>query len=175
MTETKTHTATDISALEASVREASAEQRALALEMDSIPSKIQAAAHADARAKAQAAREGGTGAAVAAVAAVEDESEVPQLRQREKDLPYLIWAASIRHAALEAELYDAQVKHHEAEAQKARSGLLGLKLDMDEATRKYNERADAVQHAEGAASRLSYYRSQASKRAKALEREYPGV
>jgi len=172
MTDTLTKTDTNFDELKQAVREASKEQRALALEMDSMPSKIQEAAHRDARAKAQAAREGGTGAAVAAV---DEESEVPQLRQREKDLPYLMWAASIRHAALEAELYDAQTHHHEAEAAKARSGLQALKMDMDEATRLFHERADKVQGHEGAASRLSYLRSEANKRLRLLEEEHPGV
>lgn len=172
MTETLTKTDTNIDELKQAVREASAHSRELALEMDALPTKIKNAAHQDARAKARAAREGGTGAAVAAV---DEESEIPQLRQREKDLPYLIWSAALRHAALEAELYDAQVHHHEAEAEKARSGLLGLKLDMDEAARKFNERADKVQGHEGAASRLSYYRSEANKRLRLLEQQHPGA
>jgi hypothetical protein len=149
MTETMTQTMTDnIASLKAAVREASQHERVLALEVDALPQRVQQAARQDARNKAKAARED------AEIAAVDADSEIPQLRQREKDLPYLRWSAAIRHAALEAELYDAQVQHHEAEAVKARSGLEG--------------------HV-GAADRLRDYRSKAADRLRLLEQEYPNA
>lgn len=170
MTETMTQTMTDnIASLKSAVREASQHERSLALEVDSLPSKIQQAAKQDARRKARAAREG------AAVDAVDEESEVPALRQREKDLPYLRWDAGIRHAALEVELYDAQVKDSEQKEREARSGLEGLKLDADEANRKLNERYNAISGATFGQSQLSSMRAEAGKRLRHLESEYSGV
>jgi len=169
MTETIAQTMTDnIASLKAAVREASNHERELALETDAIPSKIQEAAHQDAANRARAAREGGTGAAVAAV-----ESEIPALREREQALPFLRWDAGIRHAALEVELFATQQADQERKRDHADFGIEGLRLDADEANRKYAEKANAVQAAEGAASRVSYARSVAEKRLASLEQEYP--
>jgi chromosome segregation ATPase len=162
MTETMIQTMTDnIASLKSAVREASQYSRELALETDSLPLRVQDAARQDARRKAKAAREG------AEVTAVE--SEIPQLREREKALPFLRWDAAIRHAALEVELYDAQVKDSE---QKEREGL---KLDADEANRKLNERYNAISGATFGQSQLSSMRAEAGKRLRHLESEYPGV
>jgi len=168
MTETMTQTMTDnIASLKSAVREASQYSRELALETDSLPLRVQDAARQDARRKAKAAREG------AEVTAVE--SEIPQLREREKALPFLRWDAAIRHAALEVELYDAQVKDSEQKEREARSGLEGLKLDADEANRKLNERYNAISGATFGQSQLSSMRAEARKRLRHLESEYPGV
>lgn len=75
---TETLSQPSISELEQGIWESSRLERELALETDAMPQKIQQAAHQDARSKARAAREGRAGAAVAAV---EQESEVPSLRQ----------------------------------------------------------------------------------------------
>jgi chromosome segregation ATPase len=168
MNETMTETMTDnIASLKAAVREASNHERELALEVDNLPNKIQEAAHQDAANRARAAREGG------AVAAVE--SEIPALREREQALPFLRWDAGIRHAALEVELYATQQADQERKRDHAAFGIEELRLDADEANRKYNEKASAVQAAEGAASRLSYARSVAEKRLFSLEQEYPNA
>jgi hypothetical protein len=168
MTETMTETMTDnIASLKAAVREASNHERQLALETDAIPSKIREAASRDAANRARAAREG------AAVAAVE--SEIPALREREQALPFLRWDAGIRYAALEVELYATQQADQERKRDHAAFGIEGLRLDADEANRKYGEKANAVQAAEGAASRMSYARSVAEKRLASLEQERPGA
>lgn len=170
MTDTQTPTKTDtIADLEAAVREASAHERELALEVDALPSKIQAAAHEDARSKAVAARSG------EAVAAVDQDSDVPALRQREADLPYERWAASIRTASLEVELNEAQQEKYEAEAEAALSKL----PSAEEAANEAQAKADAIRSdyigANGAAGRYSYYAAQAAKHLRLLEEEYPGV
>ncbi len=168
MTETMTETMTDnIASLKAAVREASNHERQLALEVDAMPSKIQEAAHRDVANRARAAREGG------AVAAVE--SEIPALREREQALPFVRWDASIRHAALEVELYATQQADQERKRDQAAFGIEGLRLDADEANRKYGEKANAVQAAEGAASRMSYARSVAEKRLASLEQQHPNA
>lgn len=172
MTETQTKTDTTINDLKAAVRSASAEERALALETDAMPEKIQQAAREDARRQARAAREGGTGAQVAEAA---QESEIPALRERRSSLPYLRWSAGIKTASLEQELYDLQVKHHKAEKEIARSGLEGLKMDAEAATEKYNRKLKDVAVHEGAAGRMSSYRAEAAKRLRVLEASMPGV
>ncbi len=83
----------------------------MAQEVDSLPEKIKEAARQDARSKAGAARNGEDIAAVA--------SEVPQLRQREAELPFLRWSASIRTAALEVELNQAQKEAQQAKADRS--------------------------------------------------------
>ncbi len=168
MTETMTQTMTDnIASLKAAVREASQHERSLALEVDSLPSKIQQAARHDATNRAKAAREG------AEVTAVE--SEIPALREREKALPFLRWDAAIRHAALEVELYDAQIKDSEQKEREARIGLEGLKLDADEASRKFYEKSNAISGAMFGQSQLSSMRAEARKRLRMIENEYSGV
>ncbi len=81
----ETLTKTDnIAELEKARSDASRQERSLAQEVDSLPEKIKEAARQDARSKAGAARNGEDIAAVA--------SEVPQLRQREAELPFLRWS-----------------------------------------------------------------------------------
>lgn len=169
MTETTTTKTDTIADLEAAVREASRHSRSLALELDAIPNKLEEAIKQDVSRKAAAARAG------AAVAAVDEASEVPQLRQRMKDLPYEIWAAQVHHSALEIESFARQQEDFEQKARQERSGLEGLKMDMDEATRKYHDKANVVEGFEGGASRLSYARVQAERRLKSLEQEHRGV
>ena len=66
MTETLKKPQTSIPDLEAALRKSQQQERALAVEVGELPSKIQQAHREDAQRKAQAAREGGTGAEVAA-------------------------------------------------------------------------------------------------------------
>ncbi len=168
MTETLEMTKTDsISDLKTAVRLASREARNLALESDAMPQKIEKAIKQDVRRRAKAAREGND------MAAVDEESDVARLRQRQKDLPLLIWSAQVHYAALEVDLFSRQQKDNEQKAEQERSGLLGLRMDMEEATRKFNAKSNAVRGYVGGASRLSYARSQAEKRLQALEQEYP--
>jgi hypothetical protein len=171
MTSTQTPDTT-INDLQAAVREASREERALALETDAMPEKVRAAAKADARRQARAAREGGTGMAVQAAA---EESEVPTLRERQAALPYLRWSAAIICASLELELADAQIAASEEKAKLLRVGLEALEADADEATRIFQERASAVRLAESGASMTGYAVSAAKQRLRDLEEEYPGV
>ncbi len=171
MTETQTPDTT-INDLKQAVREASREERSLALEVDAMPEKIKAAAKADARRQARAAREGGTGVAVASAA---EESEVPALRERQASLPYLRWSAGIRTASLELEVADAQIAASEEKAKLLRVGLEGLKADADEATRIFEERGAAVRLAESGASMTGYAVSAAKQRLRDLEAEYPGI
>jgi PAS domain-containing protein len=171
MTETQTPDTT-INDLQAAVREASREERALALETDAMPEKVRAAAKADARRQASAAREGGTGMAVQAAA---EESEVPTLRERQAALPYLRWSAGIRAASLELELADATIAESEQRAKELRVGLEGLRENADEATRLFEERGRAVRMAESGASMTGYAVSAAKQRLRDLEAEYPGI
>ncbi len=83
---TLTDTGTSIEELLNALKASKAHEQELALEVDSLPEKIKDAARQDAQRKAQAAREGGAGAEVAAAGEI---SEVPDLRRREDELPYL--------------------------------------------------------------------------------------
>jgi hypothetical protein len=171
MTETQTPDTT-INDLKQAVREASREERSLALEVDAMPEKMRQAAKQDARRQARAAREGGTGMAVQEAA---EESSVPALRERQASLPYLRWSAGIKTASLELELADAQIAASEEKAKLLRVGLEGLKADADEATRIFEERGRAVRLAESGASMTGYSRHTAKQRLRDLEAEYPGV
>ena len=168
MTETQTKQAT-IPELQKAAREASRHERQLAQEVDALPQKIKEAARKDARSKAKAARSG------TAVAAVDEDSEVPALRQREAELPFLRWSAAIRTAALEIELNEAQKAQSQAKADAARPGLKFARMEMDEATDRFNDIRATVLHAEHAASTFSMYASDARKRLRLIEAEYPGV
>jgi chromosome segregation ATPase len=166
MTDTLTQTITDnVTSLKAAVREASQYSRQLAIEADSIGEKIQEAAKRHARNMATAVK---TGEDVA-------ESEIPALRERESALPLLRWEASLRHAALEVELYDAQIDDSEQKEREAKIGLEGLKLDAEEANRKLNERYNVISGASFGQSQLSSARAEARKRLAALENEYTSV
>ncbi len=162
----------EINDLKQAVREASREERSLALEVDAMPNKIKEAARQDARRQARAAREGGTGMAVQEAA---EESSVPALRERQASLPYLRWSAGIRTASLELEVADAQIAASEEKAKLLRVGLEGLKADAEEATRIFEERGAAVRLAESGASMTGYAVSAAKQRLRDLEEEYPGV
>ncbi len=166
MTDTLTQTITDnVASLQAAVREASQYSRQLAIETDAIGEKIQEAAKRHARNMATAVK---TGEDVA-------ESEIPQLREREASLPLLRWEASLRHAALEVELYDAQIDDSEQKEREARSGIDGLRLNMEEAKRKFYEKSNAISGAMFGQSQLSSARAEARKRLSALENEYTSV
>lgn len=166
MTETIAQT-DNIASLEAAKREASQYERTLAQEVDSLPEKIQQAAKRQARDMAHAAR---TGEAIAVVA-----SEVNALRKREAELPYLRWAAAIRTASLEVELNQAQKETQQARADEARPLLKPAREEMDEASERFNDIRATVLQAEGAASTFSLYASDARKRLRQIEAEYPGV
>jgi chromosome segregation ATPase len=166
---TKTLTKTNIPELQKAAREAGRQERSLAQEVDSLPGKVQEAARKDARRKAKAARTGED------IAVVDEGSEVPQLRQREAELPYLRWSAAIRTAALEAELNQAQKEASQERADEARPKLKPAREEMDEATDRFNEIRTTVRQAEGAASTYSMYASDARKRLRMIESEYPGV
>jgi peptidoglycan hydrolase CwlO-like protein len=169
---TETLTPDTVADLKSAVREASREERALALEVDDLPNQVREAAKADARRQARAAREGGTGMAVQSAA---EESEVPALRERQSALPYLRWSAGIRTASLELELADAQIAQSEQKASELKVGLEALEADRDEATRIFEERASAVRRAESGASMTGYSRRTALSRLRELEAEYPGI
>lgn len=170
-TPTQTKPDTTINDLKQAVREASAHERELALEVDELPSKIQQAARQDARRQARAAREGGAGAQVAEAA---QESALPALRERQSALPYLRWSAGIRTASLELEVADEQIKASEEKAAQLRVGLEGLKHDADEATRLFQERLRAFRRASNTDG-STHARGRAIQRLRELENEYPGV
>jgi chromosome segregation ATPase len=164
-----TETQTNIPQLKEATREAGRQERKLAQEVDALPEKIKEAARKDARRKAKAARTGED------IAVVDEASEVPQLRQRENELPYLRWSASIRTAALEGELNQAQKEQAQERAAEARPKLKPAREEMDEASDRFNEIRTTVRQAEGAASTYSMYASDARKRLRLIEAEYPGV
>jgi predicted nucleic acid-binding Zn-ribbon protein len=166
MTETQTQT---IAELEKAVRDASRQERRLALEVDSLPEKIKEAARQDARSKAAAARTGED------IAAVDEASDVNAMRQREAELPYLRWYAAIRTAALEVELNQAQKETQQEKADEARPLLKPAREEMEEASERFNDIRATVLQAEGAASTFSLYASDARKRLRMIENEYPGV
>jgi chromosome segregation ATPase len=155
----------NIASLQAAVREASQYKRQMAMETDAIGEKIQEAAKRHARNMATAVK---TGEDVA-------ESEIPALRERESALPLLRWEASLRHAALEVELYDAQIDDSEQKEREARSGIDGLRLNMEEAKRKFYEKSNAISGAVFGQSQLSSARAEARKRLAILEQDYPSV
>jgi chromosome segregation ATPase len=164
---TETQTQISIPQLEKARSDASRQERSLAQEVDSLPEKIKEAARQDARSKAKAAR---TGEDIAAV-----DSEIPKLRQREAELPFLRWSASIRTAALEVELNQAQKETQQEKADEARPKLKPAREEMDEASERFNDIRATVLQAEGAASTFSLYASDARKRLRQIEAEYPGV
>ncbi len=164
-----TETQISIPELKEAAREAGRQERSLAQEVDSLPGKIQEAARKDARRKAKAARTGED------IAVVDQDSEVPQLRQREAELPYLRWSAAIRTAALEVELNQAQKETQQAKADEARPLLKPAREEMDEASERFNEIRATVLQAEGAASTFSLYASDARKRLRQIENAYPNA
>lgn len=166
----KTKTDTTIQDLKAAVREASREERSLAVEVDEFPLKIRDGARQDARRQARAAREGGTGVAVAEAA---QESQVPALRERQASMKYLRWSAGIRTASLELELASATIAQSERESERLKIGLEGLKQNADEANRIFQERLSAVRRAESGASMTGYAKHTAMQRLRELESEYP--
>lgn len=170
MTETMTRPENTINDLKQAVREASKHERELALELDALPEKIRDQARQDARRQARAAREGGTGVAVAEAA---QESAIPAMRERLSSLPFLRWSAGIRTASLELQLAEATIRESEEKAKDLKVGLEGLKLDADEATRRFQNRLAAVRKAESGASMTAYARHTAKQRLKDLEAEYP--
>jgi chromosome segregation ATPase len=166
---TETLTKTNVDELQKAAREASRQERSLAQEVDALPEKIQEAARKDARSKARAARAGED------IAVVDEVSEVNAMRQREAELPYLRWSASIRTAALEIELNQAQKEAQQEKADEARPKLKPAREDMDASSARFNGIRATVRQAESAASTFSMYASDARKRLRMIESEYPGV
>ena len=168
MTETLTKT-DNIPELQKAAREASRQERSLAQEVDALPEKIQQAARQDARSKAKAARTGED------IAVVDEASDVNALRKREAELGYLRWAAAIRTAALEIEVNQASKEQAQERADIARPKLKPARLEMDSATQSFNEIRATIRQAEGAASTFSMYASDARKRLRLIESEYPNA
>jgi chromosome segregation ATPase len=166
---TETQTQMDIPQLKQAARESQRQERSLAQEVDSLPEKIQQAARQDARRKAKAARTGED------IAVVDEASEIGAMRQRENELPYLRWAASIRTAALQVELNQAQKEASQERADETRPLLKPAREEMDEATERFNEIRTTIRQAESGASTFSMYASDAKKRLRLIESEYPGV
>ncbi len=172
MTETLKKPQSSIPDLENAVRESKKLERELALEVDTLPEKIKDAARQDAQRKAQAAREGGAGAEVAAAS---DLSEVPDLRRRADELPYLRWSQSVRTAAIEVELEGALQDEYRQRYETARVLLPDAQKDADEAAKRLSKIRLEVHTSErgadhhGSASRLC------EKRLDALEAAYPGA
>ncbi len=166
---TQTQKQISIPELEKAAREASRQERQLAQEVDSLPEKIKEAARQDARSKAGAARNGED------IAGVDDASEVNALRKREAELPYLRWSSAIKTACLEIELNQAQKEAQQEKADDARPLLRPAREEMDEASDRFNDIRATVLQAEGAASTYSMYASDARKRLRMIENEYPGV
>jgi hypothetical protein len=169
---TETLKKTTIPDLENAVRESQKLEQELALEVDSLPEKIQQAHREDAQRKAQAAREGGAGAEVAAAG---DLSEVPDLRRRADELPYLRWSQSVRTAAIEVELEGALQDEYRQRYENARVLLPDAQSAADEAAQRLSKVRLEVHQCErgkdhhGSQSRL------AEKRLDALEAAYPGA
>lgn len=168
MTDTLTQTKTDtVADLKAAVRDASRTERSLALEMDAMPAKLEKAVKQDVRRRAKAARSGEP------LSAADEISEVSALRQRQKDLPLLIWSQKVHHASLEVELFSRQQADNEQKAREAKTGLAGQKETADEATRVFNKQYREYRGFVGGADRLSSARAEAEKRLENLEQEYP--
>ncbi len=168
LTDTGTSTEELLNALKAS----KAHERELALEVDELPEKIKEAARQDAQRKAQAAREGGAGAEVAAAS---DLSEVPDLRRREDELPYLRWSQSVRTAAIEVELEGALQDEYRQRYENARVLLPDAQIAADQAAKRLSKIRLEVHTSERGAD---YHGSQsrlAEKRLDALEAAYPGA
>jgi chromosome segregation ATPase len=172
VTETLKKPQTSIPDLEAALRKSQQQERALAVEVGELPSKIQQAHREDAQRKAQAAREGGAGPEVAAAS---DLCEVPDLRQREDELPYLRWSAAIRTAALEMELNGALQDEHERKAEAVQVQILPAKEAADAATAEFERVRREYAQAERGVDVYSAYKAEAQKRLGSLEAEYPGA
>jgi septal ring factor EnvC (AmiA/AmiB activator) len=167
---TLTDTGTSIEELENALKASKAHEQELALEVDELPSKIQQAHREDAQRKAQAAREGGAGAEVAAAGEL---SQVPALRQREGQLPYLRWSQSVRTAAIEVELHGALEDQYRLRYQNSRVLLPDAQVAADEAAQRLSKIRSEVHTSERGAD---YHGSQsrlAEKRLASLEAEYP--
>ncbi len=166
---TETLTKTNVNELKQAARASQRQERELAQEVDQLGEKIQQAARQDARRKAKAARTGED------IAVVDEVSEIGALRKRENELPYLRWSASIRSAALLIELNQAQKERAQERADAARPRLKPAREEMDEASDRFNEIRTTIRQAESAASTFSMYASDARKRLRLIEAEYPGV
>jgi len=166
---TETLTKTNVNELKQAARASQRQERELAQEVDQLGEKIQEAAHREARKKAKAARTGED------LAAVDEVSEIGAMRKRENELPYLRWVSSIRTAALQIEVNQAQKEQAEARADEARPKLKPAREEMDEASARFGDIRATVRQAESAASTFSMYASDAKKRLRLIEAEYPGV
>ncbi len=167
---TETLTQTSIKELEAALRESQKHERALAAEVDKLPELIRAATQAHARRLADASRKGKD-----ALRNADKESEVPQLREREKDLPFLRWSQQIRTAAIEMELNSVLQAESEDKAEMLQPSILPAKEEMDAATARFNSLRNELVQAQRSVDVYSGYKSEAQKRLAALEANYPGA
>ncbi len=172
MTETLKKSQTSIPDIEAALRKSQQQERALAVEVDSLPEKIQQAHREDAQRKAQAAREGGAGAEVATAS---DLSEVPDLRRREDELPYLRWSQSVRTVAIQMELEAAREKQYLQRYENARVLLPDAQVAADEAAQRLSKIRSEVHQSERGADHHGSQSRLASKRLDELQSSYPGA
>ncbi len=168
MTETVSQTTT--SSLETSLKDSKLHENALAREVDELPEKLRAATQAHARRLADASRRGKD-----ALARADSESEVPALREREKDLPYERWLAGVSTAALEAEYNAALQAENEEQAELIRPEILPAKEEADAAAARFERIRSELVQAQRGADVYSGYAAEARKRLTALEAEYPSV
>jgi hypothetical protein len=169
---TETLKKTTIPELENAVRESQKLEQELAREVDELPDKIQQAHREDAQRKAAAAREGGAGAEVAAAS---DLSEVPDLRRREDELPYLRWSQRVRTAAIEVELQGALEDEYRQRYENAVVLLPDAQMKADEAAQRLSKVRLEVHTSERGADHHGSQSRLAEKRLTALEAAYPGA
>ncbi len=158
------------SSLETSLKDSKRHEQILAREVDELPEKLRAATQAHARRLADASRKGKD-----ALARADSESEVPALREREKELPYERWLAGVSTAAIEAEYFAALRDENEDKAEMIRPEILPAKEEADAAAARFERIRSALVQAQRGADVYSGYATEARKRLTALETEYPSV
>lgn len=158
-----------IESLRQQAARAQAQERALAVEADELPTKINEAMREIAQRKAQAAR---SGEAVATAAA---DLDVRGLRERQGEIPFERWAAALHTSQLEHDLADAQYRLAVEDEKAAEPKLMRAQRDYDQAKADLDAARGAVQGAEGRQSRYSLLRRDAREKLKELEGNPPNA
>lgn len=149
--------------------QAQAQERALAVEADELPTKINEAMREIAQRKAGAARSG------EAVATAAEDLDVRGLRERRDELPFERWAAALHTAQLEYDLADAQYEIAVEDEKAAEPKLMQAQRDFDQAKADLEAARGAVNGAAGRQSRYSLLRRDAREKLKELEGNPPNA
>lgn len=172
MTATTEHKTATVGDLRDSLAAAQHRQRTLIAESQGLPGELRRASRQAARQKAQAARSGDAGEALATTAA---DLDIEAMRRRESELPFKLWASRLTVLEIARDLLQAELE--EARCEQARTGPIfdRARRDLALAEKAHGDAYAAHSAAAACVQGLQVKVRDAKREAADLVESYPGA